>query len=151
MGTHDDEAESIRSKCSRQNETVEEIIKFRLGGRAHSLTLLELARRLGLYQAIEIDEEGFNVYFKGGLRNDEHFNAQEYWLSISREESFGLPRSHTSTIRNLILKPGVPRVGIPRPSSASMQDLYDRMGRIEIRQEYPPAPSQYQQQQDDDE
>nr|GEW12383.1 hypothetical protein [Tanacetum cinerariifolium] len=30
---------------------------------------------------------------------------------------------------------GVPRVGIPRPPRASIQDLYDRMGRIEIRQE----------------
>nr|GFB80215.1 hypothetical protein [Tanacetum cinerariifolium] len=30
---------------------------------------------------------------------------------------------------------GVPRVGIPRPPRASMQDLYDRMGRIKIRQE----------------
>ncbi|GKE92722.1 hypothetical protein Tco_1573817 [Tanacetum coccineum] len=32
-------------------------------------------------------------------------------------------------------QPGVPRVGIPRPPRASMQDLYDRMGRMEIRQE----------------
>ncbi|GKE97717.1 hypothetical protein Tco_0021068, partial [Tanacetum coccineum] len=32
-------------------------------------------------------------------------------------------------------QPGVPRVGIPRPLRASMQDLYDRMGRMEIRQE----------------
>nr|GEW03015.1 hypothetical protein [Tanacetum cinerariifolium] len=38
----------------------------------------------------------------------------------------------------LILKDphsGVPRVGIPRPLRASMQDLYDRMGRMEIRQD----------------
>ncbi|GKA88167.1 hypothetical protein Tco_0809931 [Tanacetum coccineum] len=54
-------------------------------------------------------------------------------------------------------QPGVPRVGIPRPPRASMQDLYDRIGRMEIRQEqYPPPPPQYppqyqQQQQDDDE
>ncbi|GJS07518.1 hypothetical protein Tco_0364314 [Tanacetum coccineum] len=32
-------------------------------------------------------------------------------------------------------QPGVPIVGIPRPPRASMQDLYDRMGRMEIRQE----------------
>nr|GEV92072.1 hypothetical protein [Tanacetum cinerariifolium] len=32
-------------------------------------------------------------------------------------------------------QPGVPRVGIPRPPRASMQDLYNRMGRMEIRQE----------------
>ncbi|GKA79296.1 hypothetical protein Tco_0785892 [Tanacetum coccineum] len=176
--------------------------------------------RLGLYQAAELDEEGFNVYFEGGLCSDEHFNAQEYWLSISREENLSLSRSHASTIkypvlnvvhkmityglcqrttgwmkrkgagtqresqiccgqfiskiarklkvltdsvvrslsapiyyrdldtttlRELIysesmlipedLQPGVPRVGIPRPPRASMQDLYDRMGRMEIRLE----------------
>ncbi|GKG06874.1 hypothetical protein Tco_0329843, partial [Tanacetum coccineum] len=28
-----------------------------------------------------------------------------------------------------------PRVGIPRPRRASMQDLYDRMGSMEIREE----------------
>nr|GEV88749.1 hypothetical protein [Tanacetum cinerariifolium] len=32
-------------------------------------------------------------------------------------------------------QPGVPRVGVPRPPRASIQDLYDRMGRMEIRQE----------------
>ncbi|GJX02606.1 hypothetical protein Tco_0186519 [Tanacetum coccineum] len=228
------------------------IIKFRLGGRAHSLTLLEFARRLGLYQAAELDEEGFNVYFEMGLRSDDNFNAQDYWLSISQEENLSLSRSHTSTIRRLILRvvhkmityglcqrttgydkiqkndlwllsmfdarhqngyanvawviakwmkrkgagtqkesqvcccqfisklarkcrvltedvvrslsaliycrdldtttlkdlidyegklipedpqPGVTRVGIPRPPRASMQDLYDRMGRMEIRQD----------------
>ncbi|GJS29226.1 hypothetical protein Tco_0489846 [Tanacetum coccineum] len=80
------------------------IIKFRLGGRAQSLTLLEFARRLGLYQAVQLEEEGFIVYFKEGLRSDEHFNAQDYWLSISREENLGLSRSRTSTIMKLILR-----------------------------------------------
>nr|GFD32506.1 hypothetical protein [Tanacetum cinerariifolium] len=32
-------------------------------------------------------------------------------------------------------QPGVPRVGIPRPSRASLHDLYDMIGRMEIRQE----------------
>ncbi|GKF22772.1 hypothetical protein Tco_0075094 [Tanacetum coccineum] len=51
----------------------------------------------------------------------------------------------TTTLRDLIdfegkLIPedpqlGVPRVGVPRPPRASMQDLYDRLGRMEIRQE----------------
>ncbi|GJX02994.1 hypothetical protein Tco_0188910 [Tanacetum coccineum] len=59
---------------------------------------------LGLYQAVEIEEEGFNIYFEGGLHSDEHFNAQDYWLSICREENLGLSRSHTSTIRNPILR-----------------------------------------------
>ncbi|GKD90287.1 hypothetical protein Tco_1365794, partial [Tanacetum coccineum] len=207
--------------CADDELQTKKIIKFRLGGRAHSLTLLEFARRLGLYQAVELEEEGFNVYFEGGLRSDEHFNAQDYWLSISREENLGLSRSHTSTIKKPILRvihkmityglcqrttgydkiqkndlwllsmfdakhqngyanvawviarwmkrkgagtqkesqicygqfilkidrkyrlltedvdpqPGVLRVGIPRPPRASMQDLYDRMGRMEICQE----------------
>ncbi|GJV83084.1 hypothetical protein Tco_1522982 [Tanacetum coccineum] len=90
--------------CVDDELQTKKIIKFRLGGRAHNLTLLEFARRLGLYQAVELDEEGFNVYFEGGLRSDEHFNAQEYWLSISREENLGLYRSHTSTIRSPILR-----------------------------------------------
>nr|GEV76747.1 hypothetical protein [Tanacetum cinerariifolium] len=155
------------------------IIRFRLGGRAHNLILLEFARRLGLYQVTRLEEERFNVYFKGGLRSDDHFNAQDYWLSISREEHLCLSRSHTSTIRNPILslgncemdekerrgnserelnllwsvyikaywevkgvdigsedpKPRVPRVGIPIPPRASMQDLYDMMGMMEIHQE----------------
>ncbi|GJZ22391.1 hypothetical protein Tco_0559430 [Tanacetum coccineum] len=124
MGGNNDEVGSSRSKRSRQYKTVEEIrafnisepiylelchefystyefdevrtddefqtkkiIKFRLGGRAHSLTLLEFARRLGLYYVGELDEEGFN----------EHFNAQEYWLSINQEENLSLSRSQAST------------------------------------------------------
>ncbi|GKE90330.1 hypothetical protein Tco_1567805, partial [Tanacetum coccineum] len=51
----------------------------------------------------------------------------------------------TTTLRDLIdsdgkliledPRPGVPRVGILRPPRASMQYLYDRIGRMEIRQE----------------
>ncbi|GJY81180.1 hypothetical protein Tco_0493931 [Tanacetum coccineum] len=216
--------------CADNELRTKKIIKFRLGGRAHNLTLLEFACRLGLYHAGELEEDGFDVYFQGGLHSDDNFNAQEYWLSISREENLGLSRSHTSTIRSPVLRvihkmityglcqmmtgyanvawliakwmkrkgagtqresqiccgqfisklarksrvltdgvirrlsapiycrdldtttlrelidfegrlipedpqPSVPRVGIPRPPRASMQDLYDRMGRMEIRQE----------------
>ncbi|GKC30073.1 hypothetical protein Tco_1037367, partial [Tanacetum coccineum] len=175
--------------CADDELQSKKIIKFRLGGRSHSLTLLEFAHRLGLYQAVELEEDGFNVYFEGGLRSDDNFNAQDYWLSISQEDNLGLSRSHTSTIRKPILRTskwicecsfddckmdeeerswdseiesnlldldtttlrdlidsdrkliledpqsGMPRVGIPRPPRASMQDLYDKIGRMEIRQE----------------
>ncbi|GKE81219.1 hypothetical protein Tco_1551219 [Tanacetum coccineum] len=90
--------------CADDELKTKWIIKFRLGGRAHSLTLLEFARRLRLYHAEELDEEGFDVYFQGGLYSDEHFNAQEYWLSISREENLSLSRSHASTIRNPVMR-----------------------------------------------
>ncbi|GJS58031.1 hypothetical protein Tco_0652815 [Tanacetum coccineum] len=185
--------------CADDELQTKKIIKFRLGRCAHSLTLLEFAHRLGLYHADELEEDGFNVYFEGGLRSDEHFNAQDYWLSISREDNLGLSWSHTSTIKKPILRvdpqtslhglcvrgrilgiarkyrvltedvvrslsapiycrdldttplrdlidyegrlipedpqPGVSRVGIPRTPRSSMQDLYDKMGRMEIRQE----------------
>ncbi|GJY93536.1 hypothetical protein Tco_0509318 [Tanacetum coccineum] len=151
------------------------IIKFRLGGSAHNLTSLEFARRLGLYQAVELEEEVFNVYFEGGLRNDDNFNAHEYWtngydkiqkndlwlLSMfdARHQNGVLTKDvvrslsapiycrdlDTITLRDLInsggrLIPedpqsGVPNVGIPKPSRASMPDLYDRMSRMKIRQE----------------
>nr|GEU49627.1 hypothetical protein [Tanacetum cinerariifolium] len=90
--------------CVDDELQTKKIIKFRLGGRAHNITLLEFAHRLGLYHANELEEDGFDVYFQGGLRSDEHFNAQEYWLSISREENLGLSRSHTSTIRSQNLR-----------------------------------------------
>ncbi|GKE68162.1 hypothetical protein Tco_1526234 [Tanacetum coccineum] len=50
----------------------------------------------------------------------------------------------TTTVRKLIVsegrlipeapEQGVPRVAIPRPPRASMHDLYERMGSMEIRQ-----------------
>ncbi|GJW44858.1 retrotransposon ORF1 [Tanacetum coccineum] len=90
--------------CVADELKTKKIIKFRLCGRAFSWTLLEFAKRLGLYTSEEIEEEGFDVYFQGGLRSDEHFNAQEYWLRISREENLSLSRSHASTIRNPVLR-----------------------------------------------
>nr|GEV23417.1 putative reverse transcriptase domain-containing protein [Tanacetum cinerariifolium] len=90
--------------CADDELQSKKIIKFRLGGRAHNLTLLEFTRRFGLYQAVELEEEGFNVYFEGGLRNDDNFNARDYWLIISQEDNLGLSRSHTSTIKNPILR-----------------------------------------------
>ncbi|GKB51154.1 hypothetical protein Tco_0901907 [Tanacetum coccineum] len=138
------------------------LIKFRLGGHGHTLTFLELARRLGLYHSDEINEEGFEVYFQEGLRSDENFNDMDYWLSISSEEElhfkaskwlceFGLvdgrwlKRKGVGSQRDKLIgpngklnaedpTPGVLRVAMPRGPRPSMQDLYDRMGNIEIRQ-----------------
>ncbi|GJR20801.1 hypothetical protein Tco_0969328 [Tanacetum coccineum] len=90
--------------CADDELQTKKFIKSRLGGRAHSLTLLEFARRLGLYHADKVDEEGFDVYFQGGLCSDDHFNVHEYWLSISREENLSLSRSHVSNNRSLVLR-----------------------------------------------
>ncbi|GJU34575.1 hypothetical protein Tco_1182929 [Tanacetum coccineum] len=80
------------------------LIKFRLEGKDHSLTLLQFSKHLGLYFNEEIYEEEFEIYFLGGLRSDEHFNARKYWLSISREEDLHLSRGHASTIKKPILR-----------------------------------------------
>nr|GEX84071.1 hypothetical protein [Tanacetum cinerariifolium] len=53
--------------CADDELQSKKTISFRLRGRAHSLTLLEFARRLGLYHAEELDEEGFDTYFQGVL------------------------------------------------------------------------------------
>ncbi|GKB01825.1 hypothetical protein Tco_0829869 [Tanacetum coccineum] len=162
--------EEFDEVCADDELQSKKIIKFRLGGHAHSLTLLEFARRLGLYQAVELEEDGFNVYFEGGLRNDDNFNSQDYWLSISREENLSLSRSHTSTIR-ILRTPKL--LGIKgfykflllvqlstakrRLSTAKLR-AYNPPGYAQPQydqyyQQYSPPPPQYQpqQQQDDDE
>ncbi|GKA16709.1 hypothetical protein Tco_0696546 [Tanacetum coccineum] len=50
--------------CADDELQLKKIISFRLGGPAHSLTLLEFARRLGLYHAEELEEEGLILIFK---------------------------------------------------------------------------------------
>ncbi|GJV66945.1 hypothetical protein Tco_1482454 [Tanacetum coccineum] len=73
--------------CADDELKTKKIIKFRLGGRAYSLTLLEFAHRLGSYHAEELDEEGFDVYFQGepsfeGVAQDDHL-----WL-VSEDNLF---------------------------------------------------------------
>ncbi|GJT44877.1 retrovirus-related pol polyprotein from transposon TNT 1-94 [Tanacetum coccineum] len=140
------------------------IIKFRLGGRGHFLRLLEFACHLGLYFSTKIQEEGFEVYFQGGLRNDDYFDANEYWVRISSEDRLHLSRSATQTIRSPksfekddhvwsldattlrefishdrkliveVLTPGVSMFAIPRPPRLTLQDLSHMMGHMEIHQ-----------------
>ncbi|GJU47368.1 hypothetical protein Tco_1204634 [Tanacetum coccineum] len=80
------------------------LIKFRLRGRGHTLTILEFARHLGLYTSDEIYDEGFETYFLRGLRNDDHFNVNQYWSEISSENELTLSRSSARTIRKLVLR-----------------------------------------------
>nr|GEY97735.1 hypothetical protein [Tanacetum cinerariifolium] len=109
---------------------IKKLIKFKLGGRRHSLSLLEFTRRLGLYTSAEIQEEGFHVYFKEVLNV---LSAPIYCRSLD-----------ATTLRELIgpnerlisedPSPGVPRFAMPRPLRLTLQDLSDRMGRMEIQQ-----------------
>ncbi|GKB97579.1 hypothetical protein Tco_0983716 [Tanacetum coccineum] len=134
--------------CAADELRTKKIIKFRLCGRALSWTLLVFAKRLGLYNLEEIEEKGFDVYFQGGLHSDEHFNAQEQFITkIAKRKNF-LSKEvlnslsaliycralDTTKLRKLIdsegrlipeaSEPGVPRVAIPKPPRESMQDLY---------------------------
>nr|GEV97522.1 hypothetical protein [Tanacetum cinerariifolium] len=274
--THDDEAKSLRSKCSRQNEIVEEELlpqvhhefllwegcsrdaKSRIGCDGEIDDMLRIRLREArsnkeiftsvawikafninepIYaelchefystykfdKAVELDEEGFNVYFEGGdtftIRNPilrvihkmityglcqrmtwyDKIQKNDLWLlstfdaryqngyanvawliarwmkrkragaqkerqiycgqfiskiarksrvlieDVARSLSALIYCRDLDTIKDLIDSEGklipedpqqrVPRVGILRPSRASMQDLYDRICRIEIRQE----------------
>ncbi|GJS12269.1 hypothetical protein Tco_0369065 [Tanacetum coccineum] len=60
--------------------------------------------RLGLYHADELEKEGFDTYFQGGLRSDENFNAREYWERISLDRDLHLSRISITSVRFLILK-----------------------------------------------
>ncbi|GKD63913.1 hypothetical protein Tco_1306021 [Tanacetum coccineum] len=90
--------------CADDELHSKKIIGFRLGGRAHSLTLLEFSRRLGLYHADELEEEGFDTYFQGGLKSNENFNAREYWERIRTYRDLHSSRSSITSVRFLILR-----------------------------------------------
>ncbi|GJY06764.1 hypothetical protein Tco_0373818 [Tanacetum coccineum] len=61
-------------------------------------------QRLRLYHAQELEEEGFDTYFQGGLRSDENFNAREYWERISIDRDLHLFRSSITSVRFPILR-----------------------------------------------
>ncbi|GJV82010.1 hypothetical protein Tco_1517880 [Tanacetum coccineum] len=56
--------------CANDELRTKKIIKFRLCGRAFSWTLLEFAKRLGLYNSEEIEEEGFDENMT--MKSDPH-------------------------------------------------------------------------------
>nr|GEU81502.1 hypothetical protein [Tanacetum cinerariifolium] len=121
--------------CVDDDLKTKKIIKFRLGGHAHSLTLLEFAHRLGLYHAEELDEEGFDVYFQGGAgtQRDSLICCRQFITEIARKarvlsdevlRSLSAPiycrDLDTTTLRELIDSKG--------------RLIPERMGSIEIRQ-----------------
>ncbi|GJU59118.1 hypothetical protein Tco_1236884 [Tanacetum coccineum] len=101
--------------CADDELKTKKIIKFRLVGSAH-----------------------------GGLRSDEHFNAQEYWLSISQEENLSLSRKDnwmkrkgagTQRERESLICCGQFITKLARKARVlSDEDLYERIGSMEIRQ-----------------
>ncbi|GJT58493.1 hypothetical protein Tco_1002026 [Tanacetum coccineum] len=167
-----DVAEMQSLVCADDELQSKKIIKFILGGRAHSLTLLEFARRTTGYDKIQknnlwllsmFDARHQNGYAnvawviarwmkrKGaGTQKESQICCGQFISKIARKcrvLTEDVVRSlsaliycrdlDTITLIDLIdsdgklipedPQPGVPRVGIPRPPRAPMQDLYDRM------------------------
>nr|GEU54649.1 hypothetical protein [Tanacetum cinerariifolium] len=81
-----------------------EINQIRQCGKAYAMSILDFAKHLGLYTGAEIQEYGFETYFVGGLRNDDDFSVDQYWLNISSEETLTFSRSSAKTIRKLVLR-----------------------------------------------
>ncbi|GJY73052.1 hypothetical protein Tco_0477483 [Tanacetum coccineum] len=75
-------------------------IKFRLHGKAYAMSILDFAKRLGLYTDAEIQEYGFETYFIGGLRNDDDFSTDQYWLNISNGETLTLTTCYDKVQKN---------------------------------------------------
>lgn len=90
--------------CVKPHLRTKQIIHFCLGGKAQDLTLVQFARRLGLYDADELEEPVFNDYFDYGLRTDEEFNATEFWDTISDGIPLALSRSSATRIHFSILR-----------------------------------------------
>ncbi|GJW94900.1 hypothetical protein Tco_0174572 [Tanacetum coccineum] len=65
--------------CADDELRTKKVIKFRLGGHGHTLTLLEFARPLGLYLFDETNDEGFEfitrIVKRMGLLTDEVLNS----------------------------------------------------------------------------
>ncbi|GJV26108.1 hypothetical protein Tco_1378803 [Tanacetum coccineum] len=183
--------------CADDELQTKKIIKFRLGGRARSLTLLNFARRNPILRVIHkmityglcqmttgYDKVQKNDLWLLSMFDARHQNGYENvawviarWMKRKGAETQkesqiccgkfiskiarkfrvlteDVVRSlsaliycrdlDTITLRDLInskgkLIPkdpqlGVPKVGIPRPPRAFMQDLYDMMGRMELCQ-----------------
>nr|GEU72447.1 hypothetical protein [Tanacetum cinerariifolium] len=79
-------------------ETIEEMLEIKvieMGGNEEVFSL---------YSSAEIGEEEFEVYFQGGLRNDDYFDANEDYVRINSGDQLRLSRSATQTIRSPILR-----------------------------------------------
>ncbi|GJV41167.1 hypothetical protein Tco_1419607, partial [Tanacetum coccineum] len=135
---------SFDEVCADDELQTKKIIKFRLGGHAHSMVDED---NLGLFRSHTSTTRNpiLRVIHKmityglshrtTGLGDCEMDEEERSW--DSERESILMCDLDTITLTNsidsegkLILEDpqsGVPKVGIPRPPRASMQDLYDRM------------------------
>ncbi|GJS21737.1 hypothetical protein Tco_0450369 [Tanacetum coccineum] len=113
-------------------------IKFRLCGKAYAMSVLDFAKRLGLYTGAEIQEYGFETYFIGGLRNDDDFMDEEKgsWYIERKTLDANILRELIGSNGRLIPKeiaPSIPRVVTPRATRPTTSDLYDKIRQLKTR------------------
>ncbi|GKD85862.1 hypothetical protein Tco_1357016 [Tanacetum coccineum] len=114
------------------------IVSFAMSSILPTSSIKFFAKRLGLYNSKEIEEEGFDVYFQDGLRSDEHFNAQEHqngyvnvaWLIARWMKMKGAGSQKESMI---CCGQCITKIS-KRKNLLSKEDLYERVGNMEIRQ-----------------
>ncbi|GJW59064.1 hypothetical protein Tco_0105795 [Tanacetum coccineum] len=82
--------------CADDELQTKKIIKFRHGGRAYNLTLLEFARRLGLHHADELEEDGFDVSPTLTPFGDSDFLLEEVDAFLALEDDPTLPEGNDS-------------------------------------------------------
>nr|GEU99629.1 hypothetical protein [Tanacetum cinerariifolium] len=103
--------------CGEEIERILEIKLVEMGGDQEIFSFEAWRRAFDINEPIyaELCHEFYFTYEFNEVRKDlrcifvevyivEHFNAMEYWFSISREEDLHLSRSHASTIRKPILR-----------------------------------------------
>ncbi|GKB44291.1 hypothetical protein Tco_0889233, partial [Tanacetum coccineum] len=88
-------AKRLRQDMVQRNDELrtKKVIKFRLGGSDHTLTLLEFTQRLGLYHVDEINDEGYEEsYFEGVVEDDNLCGMPKNYRFIMRiAKRMGLP------------------------------------------------------------
>nr|GEV21854.1 hypothetical protein [Tanacetum cinerariifolium] len=127
--THDGEARSSRSKRPRQHEIVEEVLLLQV---YHEFLLWK-----GCSRDYNLDDMLRIRLHEAGL-DEEIFTSVAWLRAFNINEPIYAKLCHEFIPLMSLMKgsiAGVPRVGISKPPRASLQDLYDRMGRMEIRQE----------------
>nr|GEW21332.1 UBN2 domain-containing protein [Tanacetum cinerariifolium] len=118
--------------CADDEVQTKKIIKFRLGGRAHSLTLLKFTQRPWEHTMMRLDHQDRNAL--DNMKPWKRYCSCKFIMNSCYGKDATEMQSLDSEGKLILEDPqlGVQRVGILRPPRASMQDLYDRM---EIRQE----------------
>nr|GEY28445.1 hypothetical protein [Tanacetum cinerariifolium] len=101
--------------CADDELKTKKIIKFRLCGRAFSWTLLEFAKRLGLYNSEEIEEEGFMCTSKFITKISKRKNLLSEEVLNSLSAPIYCRALDTTTLRELIDFEGRLILEVPEP------------------------------------